>query len=158
MWYFPLEQSYKPYPHCRILHAPLDVLTSILEQHDIKPAEIESITAWVEGWVMKPLMDKVHYEVHPGYTQGLAADAASRPARIEVKARGQTFTAETLYPKGSLSPDPSTRMTNEEITAKFVRNADGVMTPRAIDRTLDQLWNLDRVTDLPALMSTLCPR
>ena len=205
VWYFPLEQSYKPYPHCRILHAPLDVLTSILEQHDIQPAEIESITAWVEGWVMKPLwtnrnvehvtqaqfsmahglalgahrippgkrwqapevvfdpsvialMDKVHYEVHPGYTQGLAADAASRPARIEVKARGQTFTAETLYPKGSLSPDPSTRMTNEEITAKFVRNADGVMTPRAIDRTLDQLWNLDRVTDLPALMSTLCPR
>jgi 2-methylcitrate dehydratase PrpD len=51
-WYFPAEQSYKPYPHCRILHAPLDVLTRILDENDIRPDEIESIKAWVEGWVM----------------------------------------------------------------------------------------------------------
>src|SRR5205823_3919835 len=54
-WNFPAEQSYKPYPHCRILHGPLDVLIDIVETHDIQPSEIESIKAWVEGWVMKPL-------------------------------------------------------------------------------------------------------
>jgi 2-methylcitrate dehydratase PrpD len=201
-WYFPREQSYKPYPHCRILHAPLDVLRNIVETHDIQPAEIESIKAWVEGWVMKPLwtnrkiehvtqaqfsmahglalgahripsgkrwqapevvfdpsvlalVDKVQYEVHPDYAGRLAGDAASRPARIEVKARGRTFTGEAAYPKGSLSPDPGTKMTNDEISAKFVGNAEGVLSPKAIDQALELLWNLERVDNVAALMPTL---
>jgi 2-methylcitrate dehydratase PrpD len=201
-WLFPSEQSYKPYPHCRILHAPLDVLRTIVETNDIKPAEIESIKAWVEGWVMKPLwtnrtiehvtqaqfsmahglalgahripsgkrwqapevvfepsvlalMDKVHYEVHPDYAGRLAGDAASRPARIEVKARGKTFVGEASYPKGSLSPDPSTRMTNDDISAKFASNAEGVLSRHSIDRALDQLWNLERVDNVGALVSGL---
>jgi 2-methylcitrate dehydratase PrpD len=201
-WYFPAEQSYKPYPHCRILHAPLDVLREIVEANDIKPSDIESITAWVEAWVMKPLwtnrtvkhvtqaqfsmahglalgahrippgkrwqspevvfdpsvlalMEKVHYEVHPDYAGRLAGDAASRPARIEVKARGKTFVGEAFYPKGSLSPDPATRLTNDEISAKFVSNAEGVLEPRAIDRALQQLWNVEQVASVGALVETL---
>jgi 2-methylcitrate dehydratase PrpD len=204
-WYFPSEQSYKPYPHCRILHAPLDVLIDIVEKHDIKPSEIESITAWVEGWVMKPLwtnrriehvtqaqfsmahglalgahripagkrwqapevvfdpsvlglMDKVHCEVHPDYVKRVASDAASRPTRIEVQARGRTFVGEALYPKGSLSPDPHSKMSNDEISAKFVRNAEGVLSPQATDRALEQLWNLEQVADVGSLMPTLCAR
>jgi len=54
-WGFPTEQSYKPYPHCRILHAPLDALLHIVEKHGIKPEEIESVEAWVEAWVERPL-------------------------------------------------------------------------------------------------------
>ncbi|MCX8003742.1 MAG: MmgE/PrpD family protein [Burkholderiaceae bacterium] len=204
-WYFPSEVSYKPYPHCRVMHAPLDVLIDIVEKNNIQPAEIESIRAWVEGWVMKPLwtnrkvehvtqaqfsmahvlalgahripvgkrwqapevvfdpsvialMDKVHYEVHPDYVERLTGDAASRPARIEVVARGQTFVGETLYPKGSLSPDPSTRMSNDEISAKFVRNAEGVISSQAIDRALEKLWNLEQLADFSTLVPTLCAR
>ena len=54
-WYFPKEMSYKPYPHCRILHALLDAQTEILETHDIKPHEIERILVWVEGICEKPI-------------------------------------------------------------------------------------------------------
>jgi 2-methylcitrate dehydratase PrpD len=201
-WYFPDEQSYKQYPHCRILHAPLDLLTRILEANDIKPSEIESITAWVEGWVLKPLwttrdiehvtqaqfsiahglalgahrippgkawqspevvfnssvlalMDKVHYQVHPDYASRLAANPLSRPARIEVRARGETFIGESLYPKGSPSPDPTTKMTNDEISAKFVRNAEGVLHPKKIDHVLEQLWTLDQAENINELMSML---
>lgn len=204
-WFFPNEQSYKPYPHCRILHAPLDVLISIVEANDIQPSEIESITAWVEGWVLKPLwtnrdikhvteaqfsmahglalgahrippgkewqdpevvyrpsilalMEKVHYEVNPDYADRLAADPASRPARIEVKARGKTFVGEALYPKGSLSADPSTRMTNDELSAKFRRNAEGVLPSDRIERALEQLWNLEHVQDVRELMKLLHAR
>lgn len=205
VWYFPAEQSYKPYPHCRILHAPLDVLIDIIERNDIQPSEITSIRAWVEGWVLKPLwttrqiehvtqaqfsmahglalgahrippgkrwqapevvfdpsvialMDKVHYEVHPDYAQRLAKDPTSRPARIEVQARGQKFVGEALYPKGSLSPDPSSKMSNDEISAKFVRNAEGVISPAATQRALDRLWNLEQEADLRTLMPTLQPQ
>jgi 2-methylcitrate dehydratase PrpD len=54
-WGFVTEQSYKPYPHCRILHAPLDCLTAIVEQHDIKPEEIDGIKVLVEGFVEQPV-------------------------------------------------------------------------------------------------------
>ncbi|PWJ02450.1 MmgE/PrpD family protein [Streptomyces sp. NWU49] len=54
-WDFPAQHSYKLYPHCRILHAPLDALIEIVETHDIRPQEIESIRVWGEGWVMEPV-------------------------------------------------------------------------------------------------------
>jgi 2-methylcitrate dehydratase PrpD len=201
-WYFPLEQSYKPYPHCRILHAPLDVLTRILEDNAIRPDEIESIKAWVEAWVMKPLwlnrdvthvtqaqfsiahglavgahripagkawqspdvvfdasvialMDKVEYIEHPAYAGNLASNAAARPARIEVRARGTTFVGEASFPKGSPSPDPATTMTDDEISAKFTHNAEGVLTPGQTDAVLHRLWAVDQSTSFRDLMPML---
>jgi 2-methylcitrate dehydratase PrpD len=198
-WWFPAEQSYKPYPHCRILHAPLDALTEILQANDIQVHEIEEIKAWVEGFVMQPLwlnrnithvtqgqfsiahglsvgahlippgkqwqspevvfdpsvlalMDKVKFEVHPDYEKQLGGNAASRPTRIEVKARGRTFVGERRYPRGSPSPDPSTRLTNEELAAKFARNAEGVLAQRAIDTAVSRIWSLDSAVDVSELM------
>ena len=201
-WYFPTEQSYKPYPHCRILHGPLDVLTDIVTKNDLKPSEIESIKAFVEGWVMQPLwitrdvkhptqaqfsmahglavgahlippgpawqsdetvfnpsvlqlMQKVEYEVHPDYAQAVTGNAASRPTRIEVRARGSTFVGEAKFPRGSPSPDPTTRLTNDELSAKFVRNAAGVLSTRNTDLVLDHLWNIETVERIDAVMSLL---
>ncbi|MEU6646821.1 MmgE/PrpD family protein [Saccharomonospora sp. NPDC046836] len=54
-WRFPAESSYKPYPHCRVLHGLLDGLADIVETHDIKPDEIEHIAAWGEAWVEQPV-------------------------------------------------------------------------------------------------------
>lgn len=54
-WRFPKAQIYKPYPHCRILHGPIDCLLHILETNDIKPDEIESIKAQVEHFCMEPV-------------------------------------------------------------------------------------------------------
>jgi 2-methylcitrate dehydratase PrpD len=201
-WWFPAQTSYKPYPHCRILHAPLEALTEVLETHHIRVDEIEEIKAWVEGFVMQPLwlnreithvtqgqfsiahglsvgahrvppgkkwqspevvfnpsvialMDKVKFEVHPDYEKLLTGNAASRPTRIEVRARGQTFVGERQFPKGSPSPDPSTRMSNDELVAKFERNAEGVLDAVTTAAVVDQIWNLDRAVDVRNLMSAL---
>lgn len=204
-WYFPNEQSYKPYPHCRILHGPLDVLIQVIEANGIKPSEIENIRAWVEGWVMEPLwtntniehvtqaqfsmahglalgahlipsgkswqkpevvfdpsvlalMAKVECIEHPDYSSMIAANPASRPTRIEVRARGQVFVGESLYPKGSPTPDPTTRMTDAEISAKFTRNAEGVLTDAQIKSFLDRLWCLELESDISNLLPLLSPQ
>ena len=201
-WFFPREQTYKPYPHCRILHAPLDVLAGIIRDNDIQPEEIESIRAWVEAWVLKPLwtnrkiehvtqaqfsiahglalgahrfppgkewqlpevvfnpsvialMDKVHFEIHPDYASQLAANPASRPARIEVRARGRTFTGESLFPRGSVTPDPATRLTNDDLSEKFIRNAQGVLNREQIDQSLRMMWELEMVEDVRSLVALL---
>lgn len=54
-WRFPPEQTYKPYPHCRIFHALLDALTEIVEKNALRPEEIDGIEAWVEGFVDRPV-------------------------------------------------------------------------------------------------------
>ncbi|MFG2657332.1 MmgE/PrpD family protein [Streptomyces sp. NPDC048425] len=201
-WRFPAEQSYKPYPHCRILHALLDSLTQIVEENDIKLAEITGIKAWVEGFVEQPLwlnrniehvhdaqfsiahglavgahrvpptkawqdpelvfsdsvmglMDRVTYEVHPNYVELISGHAASRPAKIEVSARGRTFVGERRYPKGSKSPDPETSMTNDELVAKFHRHAEGVIAATDIDSVVDAVLNPEKVDDLGTIMSRL---
>ena len=201
-WHFPSEQSYKPYPHCRILHALLDCLYQITESNDIRPQEIEGITAWVEGFVMQPLwllreiehvtdaqfsvvhglsvgahrippgkkwqspevvfdpsvlalMEKIHFEVHPDYEKLLAGNPASRPARIEVRARGKSWVGEKRYPHGSPSPDPTTTMSSVELATKFARNAEDVVSPRNIDSAVQQLMNLENVTDVGSVVRLL---
>lgn len=55
VWNFPREASIKLYPHCRVLAAPLDALTHIVKENNIKADEIEGIDAWVEGFLDRPL-------------------------------------------------------------------------------------------------------
>jgi 2-methylcitrate dehydratase PrpD len=204
-WNFPRESSYKPYPHCRILHALLDALGEIVETNDIKPHEIERIHAWVEGICEKPiwwnrriervtdaqfsiahglsvgahrikpgkewqdpkvvfspsvlqLMDKIEHITHPQYVQLLQDNPASRPAYIEVYARGQKFIGERRYPRGSNNvPEPGIALTNEELIAKFRHNADGVIPAANIDAIVDAVMNLERVGDIGALMRLNTP-
>lgn len=198
-WRFTTEQAYKPYPHCRILHALLDSMDEILSDNNIRPNEIDGIKAWVEGFVEQPvwlnrsiehvhdaqfsiahglalgahrikpgkawqdpqrvfdpsvmqLMDKVTHEVHPNYVELLTTNGASRPAKIEITARGQTFTGERRYPKGSPSPEPQSRMTNEELIAKFLHNADGVIPADVATQIVDNVLSLEQLSDVSQLM------
>ncbi|MFC1963776.1 MmgE/PrpD family protein [Chloroflexota bacterium] len=54
-WRFQAGQIYKPYPHCRVMHGPFDCLLYILEENDIKPEEIESITIWGDNVCDEPI-------------------------------------------------------------------------------------------------------
>ena len=101
------------------------------------------------------LMSKVTYAVHPDYEKALKAHPASRPSRIEIKARGKTFVAEASFPKGVSSPDPTTYMTTEELVTKFRGNAEGIISPAAVDSVLDALLNLETVSDFSTIMRRL---
>jgi len=199
-WYFPAESSYKPYPHCRIMHAMMDCLIKVVQEHQIQPHEIEAMKVYVEGIAERPcwlnrridhvqdaqfsmahgmsvaahlippgkawqdpkvvfdpsvmsLMDRITTEVHPDYAKALTGHAASRPARIELQARGQTFVEEKNYPKGSPSPDPASFMTNEEMAQKFRNNAEGVLPPSNIDRLIDAVWHLERFENVASVIA-----
>lgn len=199
-WYFPAESSYKPYPHCRIMHAMIDCVIKVVREHDIKPHEIEALKVYVEGIAERPcwvnrkiehvqdaqfsmahgisvaahlvppgkawqdpkvvydpsvmgLMDRITTEVHPDYAKSISSNAASRPARIELRARGQTFIEEKNYPKGSPSPDPESFMTTEQLAQKFRHNADGVLTAANIDSIVDAVLNLENVSNFASVMS-----
>lgn len=201
-WGFPAELSYKPYPHCRILHALLECMTGILDEHAIQPDEIEGIKVYVEGMVEQPvwlnrdikhvhdaqfsiahgialgahrpapgrawqdpelvfspsvmrLMDKVTHEVHPDYVKLLTGHGASRPARLEIRARGQVFEGEQRYPKGVKSPDPNSYMTDDQVIAKFRNNAVEVLSSGAMDQVVEAVMNLESAADIGTIMRKL---
>jgi 2-methylcitrate dehydratase PrpD len=203
-WRFPAESTFKPYPHCRVMHSLMHALIDIVESNDIQPEEIESITAWGEAWVMLPvwenrdirnardaqfgmahglavaaqrltpgkdwadldlirdpavlaLMDKISVEKHPDWAAAITANPAARPARIELSARGKTFTAERTYPKGSPSPDPDTFFTNEELIAKFLHNAKDVISPEAAQQVVEATMNLENIEDINEITRLLAP-
>lgn len=198
-WGFPKEHSYKPYPHCRVTHTPLDALNALLDEHDIKPEEIDAIRCWGEGWVEQPvwlyndvhhpheaqfsiahglavgahrippgrawqapetlrspsvlqLMTKVSFAPHPDYVSKLSQDPSGRPTRVEIDARGQTFVAERSHPKGSVTSDPGTYMTTDELVTKFRINADGVLAAGQIDELVDGVLHLEEFDDVRALL------
>jgi 2-methylcitrate dehydratase PrpD len=203
-WGFITQQMYKPYPHCRILHGPIDCVRQIVQDSDLKPQEIDGIKVWVEGFVEQPvwltrdirhvhdaqfsiahgmamaahnlqpgkdwldqknvfspsvlaLMEKVTHEIHPDYVQQITAHASARPTKVEVRARGKTFVAETLYPKGTPSPDPATSMSDAELVDKFSHNAQGVLSAGAIDRVVNLVMGLEKAPNFAAVMSLVAP-
>lgn len=133
-WTFPQAHSYKPYPHCRVTHGPLDAVLDVVTRHDVRADEIDEIRCWGEEWVNLPLwlktdLDRPH-EAQMSIAYGLAVAAH----RIPIGAEWQT--PETLHSpsvrdlmaKVSFRPhpdyarlvgeDPSARPTHVDIDAR----------------------------------------
>lgn len=101
------------------------------------------------------LMGRVTFEVHPDYVKLLSGHGASRPGRVEVKARGQTFVREQRFPKGSKSAEPDSYMTDAELIAKFRDNASGILPLRIIDQTVDGVMGLESVENVANVLRPL---
>lgn len=199
-WNFITQSTFKPYPYCRVLHTAFDVMSRIQEQHDLKPAEIDSIHVQGEGMLERPiwenttiertvdaqfsiqhgialaahrvkpgkewqdpaliysdsvmsLMKRCHHEAHPEAGAAMLKHPSSRPTRVEIHARGQVFSGEQLFPKGSPSPDPESRMSNDDLVAKFLHNGAGVLTDAALSEVVDRIMTLEKQTDMRAVMA-----
>jgi 2-methylcitrate dehydratase PrpD len=75
-----------------------------------------------------------------------------RPAfisRVEVSARGETFAEESHGPRGATR---GTDLKDEELVEKFRHNAARVLTPDRTEKAIEGFLNLEKVTDMSALM------
>lgn len=101
------------------------------------------------------LMSRITWDPNPAFFTAYDANQASRPSRVEIAARGQTFAGEKLYPKGSPSPDPESFMTTPEIIEKFRENADGVISASQADEVIDNVLGMEKLSDIGTLMASL---
>jgi 2-methylcitrate dehydratase PrpD len=120
--------------------------------HRIPPGKAWLDRQFIVSKSVMDLMAKVTSNVHPEYVKLLTGHAASRPARVEISARGHVFVEEKRFPKGSRSPDPDTFMTDAELIAKFRHNADGMMPDANVDALVAMVTNLEDVSDFSAVM------
>jgi 2-methylcitrate dehydratase PrpD len=133
-WLFPSSQTFKPYPHCRVLHGQIETLVALVEDHDLKPAEIEQIRAWGEGWHRQPVwlnttIDHV-ITAQNSMAHGLALAAHRIPASKEWQNPDVVFSSSVMnlmskvvtdtHPSytGHLAAYPSERPTRIEVDAR----------------------------------------
>ena len=141
----------------RVIDLPPDAQFSMAHGMSVAAHLIPPGKAWMDPALLHSpsvmsLMKRITTEVHPDYVKLLESNAASRPARVEIKARGKTFVGVKRYPKGSPSPEPDSRMSNDELIAKFNHNADGVISTSAADRMVELVFGLEKVADVGAFM------
>ena len=99
------------------------------------------------------LMSRVSHETHPEAASAMLNHPSSRPTRVEIHARGQVFTGEKMFPKGSPSPDPDSAMSTSDLIAKFRRNGQTVLTPDALDDAVAAIMALESQTDMGRVMA-----
>ena len=195
-WIFP-RVNYKLYPCCGMFHGALDCLYKVIDRHDIRPEEIDSIAAYCHPSVAQPcftnpeLIDIPDAQFNPHHVFAVAAyrvpkgvewqdpEMMRNPkilelgrkitciphpdfgkkgpgglplfiSKIEVVARGQTFTEEsTSGPRGSKH---GTELKDEELVEKFRHNASRVLTHKKIENAVEAFMNLEGLTGISGLM------
>jgi 2-methylcitrate dehydratase PrpD len=101
------------------------------------------------------LMDKVTIEPHPGYVEAINEHPSARATRIEVDARGTTFTADRRFPRGVTTPDPATTVTTAELAGKFRRNAGDIISDGEAEAVIEAVLHLEDVDDVSTVIRRL---
>jgi 2-methylcitrate dehydratase PrpD len=121
--------------------------------HQVPPGKHWQDPKYVFDPSVLSLMDRVKVSVHPDYVKLLSGDSSTRPGRVELQARGQTFVRERLYPKGTRSPDPRTALTDEDLVRKFKDSVAGVLPDAAADRLSAAVLDLEKLDDVGIVTS-----
>ena len=105
---------------------------------------------------IRAFMEKVTFEPHPSYVNALEKNVDARISAVEVKARGQVFQAERSIIKGTVTDDPSTSFSDEELIAKFKDNASRILPAGKADEACRLLMDLEQVDDVTKVIEQLC--
>lgn len=143
--------EYKPYPCCRCNHAGIDGICKLMQQHGIKPGDIEEIVVKGDSWLQQPhrmgreLKSPVDIQFANRYIFGLAPYFGLKPSPAwgtaevydlpEIKAMAEKVkielhpqTDEIIAKKVKAGQKPGFRKTIVEIKAKgkkFITEVEG---------------------------------
>ena len=114
---------------------------------------------WLEPDTMQnpdilKFIDKISSAADPEYMnryqEEMEKDPLSALAKVEVTARGQTFTVERNHRKGTTGTEAAA--TDEDLIGKFRHNAVRTLTKDKINRAVDTLLNLEKADNISQLM------
>jgi 2-methylcitrate dehydratase PrpD len=117
---------------------------------------------WVDPDTMKnptilAFMDKVTFAADPDFAKEVAnariKEPRMRPARVEVTARGKTFTNEIIFRRGDTFTDVN--WTQQDAVGKFQHNAERILTRGKIQRATDALLGLETLDHVSQLIKEI---
>ncbi|WP_417210549.1 MmgE/PrpD family protein [Antarctobacter sp.] len=124
-----------------------------LAAHRVQPGKQWQDPKLVYSDSVMKLMERVSHEEHPAYISSMMKNPASRATHVEIFARGRKFSGDQLYPKGSPSPDPASRMTTGELVEKFQHNGAEVLSAAALDDAVDAIMNFEQHNSVARVMA-----
>ena len=102
---------------------------------------------------IRAFMKKVKMHVDPHLVEMKRKNLRTWPARVEVNAKGATYTAEALHMRGTNLTDR--RLSDDELVEKFRHNASRQLTPARIDEAIERLWNAEKAATVSELTGTV---
>ncbi len=144
VWMHPNSQM--PIWRNRIIENEVQAQYSVAYAFAVAAHRIPRGFEWQTAAAMKNpgfrgFMDKVTVAVHQDYQNGKAG--SSMPVRVDVVARGQTFSEERSAPRGK-----DARPSDSALVDKFQHNALPVLGPRRTAELIEALWALEKAPDL----------
>lgn len=103
---------------------------------------------------VRGFMDKVTFATHPDYGRAALEDGNARMARVDVQARGRTYTLERSYARGAATPEIA-RLSDQELEEKFRHNTSGLLPQDKVDKALKSIWELEELKNISHLMDGL---
>jgi 2-methylcitrate dehydratase len=97
---------------------------------------------WLQDADVARLMALCTLEAKPELTA--LFKQGGRPAAVEVKTARGVFHREVLYPKG----DPNNPMTWDDVTRKFRKQSEAIITPAVADEIVTRVSAMERETDM----------
>ena len=133
-WKFQETARYKIYPCCRIMHGALDLLASIIAEHRLVSAEIESIHALLESSCTEPVFStreirtQVDAQFSIAYNLAVMAAGIAPGIRWQEQSTIESPEVQALMRKITFAPHPQyiaklrdnaqVRITGLEVTAR----------------------------------------
>ena len=113
---------------------------------------------WQDAETMKDpkileFMKKVTCVAHPEHGKQFLKDPTNWLHKVEVVARGKTFTEERTKVRGTSGTEYA--MTREELVDKFRHNASRILTRTNTDSAINAILNLEKIANVSELMKPL---
>lgn len=102
---------------------------------------------------VREFMQKVHMNIAPEYAENRKKDPKSWYGRIEVKAKGQLFKKETMYPKGAKVEGYA--FTDEEMIQRFKEMGATILPDDKLDKAADLIMHLEDLESLDELFAAI---
>ena len=102
---------------------------------------------------IRGFMSKVKMLRSERYYEQKKTDPLSWYAKVEIDARGQTYTAECDYSSGTNKD--GYRITQEDLDKRFFNNAQLILPSDKIERAMEQLKHIEEYDDLQEGMKNL---
>jgi len=99
-------------------------------------------------------MDKVSVMNHPHFDETMLKGRMNSLSKVEVVAKGRTFSEEKGWMKGDPFPEEAT-MTDNELIEKFRNNAYGILSSDRVDNVVELTFRLDEIKDIRELTKSL---
>jgi 2-methylcitrate dehydratase PrpD len=113
---------------------------------------------WIQPQIMTnpeilKFMDKITGYSHPDYLKILESDPLSSLSKVDVVARGRTFTVERKYRRGTTGTPA--RLTDDEIIAKFRHNAERILPAPKAKQVVNDFLDLENVENVSCLIRNI---